>query len=64
MHSLYPVSSQPQPCRYVIEFLECGVWDTLDEMDNYADVLLLASHYADIYGEDRIRISTPDNKLL
>lgn len=50
--------------RYIIELLECGVWDTLDEMDNHANALTMASHYAELYGEDRIRISTPDNAIL
>jgi hypothetical protein len=50
--------------RHIIEFLECGVWDTLDEADNREDALLLASHYADLLGEERIRISRPDNDIL
>jgi hypothetical protein len=55
---------QPQHCRHIIEFLECGVWETLDEADNREDALLLASHYVDLYGENRIRLSTPDNQIL
>ncbi len=53
-----------QSNRYVIEICECGVWDTLDECDSMEDALTLASHYAELNGEDKIRISTPDNQIL
>lgn len=55
------MSAQP---LWIIEFLECGVWTTLDEADDEETALLLASHYTDLHGEDGIRISTPDNRIL
>jgi len=50
--------------RWCIEFLELGVWDTLDIADSEEDALALASIYAERLGEDRVRISTPDFKYL
>lgn len=50
--------------RYIIELLECGVWETIDEADSLQEVLDIASSYAELFGEDRIRISTPDNAIL
>ena len=58
-------SSIPKPV-WIIEFVECGVWSTLDEADDEATALALFSIYCDVHGEDgiRIRISTPDHRLL
>lgn len=50
--------------RWVIEFRECGVWETLDEADDKETALLLASHYAQFHSDENLRISTPDNELL
>lgn len=50
--------------RYIIELLECGVWEAIDEAFSHADALELASHYCDVWGEDRVRLSTPDNSIL
>lgn len=49
---------------YVIELLECGVWDTLDEADDLKLAMILAWHYSELYGDHRLRISTPDNCIL
>jgi hypothetical protein len=56
-------SSTPKPV-WIIEFLECGVWTTLDEADDEETALALCSIYCDVHGEDGIRISTPDHRLL
>jgi hypothetical protein len=52
------------PQVWVIEFRECGVWTTLDEADTAETAILFASHYVDLHGEENIRISTPDNRIL
>ena len=49
---------------WVIECLECGVWETLDTADDEETALLLASHYVQFHKEENLRISTPDNELL
>ena len=49
---------------YVIELLECGVWDTLDEADDLESALILASYYSSLHGDHRLRISTPENSIL
>ena len=50
--------------RWVIEFRECGVWDTLDEADDEETAIMLASHYVQFHSDENLRISTPDYRLL
>lgn len=50
--------------RWVIEFRECGVWNTLDEADDEQTAIMLASHYVQFHRDENLRISTPDNRLL
>jgi hypothetical protein len=49
---------------WIIEFCECGVWSTLDEIDDEELAILLASYYVNFYQDKNLRISTPDNKIL
>lgn len=49
---------------FVIESKVAGVWDTLDEVASLDDALILASTYCDLIPEDKLRISTPDFKIL
>ena len=49
---------------HCVETLECGVWETQDVADSLEDAMLLASSLCNTLPEDRIRISTPDHKLL
>ena len=55
---------QPQNDVHCIETRECGAWETQDVADNLEDALMLSSSLCESLPEDRIRISTPDHKLL
>jgi hypothetical protein len=52
------------PPLFCIETKECGVWDAQDVAASLEDALMLASSLCQTLPEDRIRISTPDYKLL
>jgi len=49
---------------HCIETCEAGVWDTQDMADNLPDALLLASSLCQTLPDHKIRISTPDNRIL
>ena len=49
---------------YCVEFQECGVWETYDTTQELEDAILLASALCRTLPEDKIRISTPDYKLI
>lgn len=49
---------------YCVETLECGVWETQDVADSWEDAVMLASSLCYTLPEDRIRISTPDFRVL
>jgi len=51
-----------KPPVWIIETLECGVWETYGESDSLEDAITLAS--AILLSDDRIRISTPDFQIL
>jgi hypothetical protein len=65
-----PSPAQPAPSQepaagpHCIEVCECGVWDTQDMADNLPDALALASSLCQTLPDDKIRISTPDNRIL
>jgi len=50
------------PQVWIIEVQICGVWDTYDEATSESDAITIAS--AIELPDDRIRISTPDHKIL
>lgn len=49
---------------HCIETIECGVWETQDVAPTLEDALLIASSLCQTLPEERIRISTPDYKIL
>lgn len=64
MPAAQPASQVPDTGPHCIETCECGVWDTQDVADNLQDALALASSLCQILPDDKIRISTPDNRIL
>lgn len=61
---LYIMEREEQKRGYCIEFQELGVWETYDTTQELEDAILLASTLCQTLSEDRIRISTPDYKLI
>ena len=67
-----PTCDNPDMCKlWGIEILECGVWVDVDYADSLEDALTLASSlvsYDNKFGlcaqDEKIRIVTPDNKIL
>lgn len=49
---------------HCIEIKECGVWETVDVVYSLEDALMVASSLCRGRSEDRVRISTPDNRIL
>ena len=50
---------------YCVETLECGVWEMQDVADSWEDAVMLASSLCcTSLPEDRIRISTPESRVL
>jgi len=56
------VSAVDAPQVWVIEVQICGVWDTFGNEYSEADAITLASSIA--LPDYRVRISTPDHKIL
>ncbi len=47
-----------------VDILELGVWSEVDSLPTLAEACLVASSFAELFGEERVRIITPDNQTL
>lgn len=54
----------PATGPHCIEVRECGTWDTFDIVPDFETALQLASSICDETTDERVRISTPDLRIL
>lgn len=64
MPTAAPTSPPSDTGPHCIETCEAGVWDTQDMADSLSDAILLASSLCRTLPDGKIRISTPDNRIL